>query len=284
MTSKSFGTLEIASAAYSIAIRKFFALAGCVLAPAIAIGVMLYFLLSAYLLELEGLLQTGSDRMAGRVLGIVAAGLLLIALFHSILTISVAELALGRSDRPWFKLRLRLPEWREFGAMLRLLAVVLAWTIVVSVIAALAQSVVSTLASSVMFSVAVQFAILIGIFLIVVRMGILNPWLVLTEKGPVLRRAFGLTSHRTGQLCALMLILLFPGFACLAAAELIRYVWSAVPVGQSSVTLLSAVMQFRPMVPEFVAMFMPAYLVSAVLVSVGGVKAGEALSAMHTPQ
>lgn len=89
--------------------------------PGLAGCAMLYLLLSSYCSQLLDYLGHPSDGVAGRVLGIVAMGLLIMLLLHAIVVAALAGLLLERKDAQPSFLGIRANAWHIYTANLRLL-------------------------------------------------------------------------------------------------------------------------------------------------------------------
>jgi hypothetical protein len=105
-------------------VLEFFAILKRALLPALAGGAALYFMLDGYFVELLDYLARPSDVMASRVLGIAAAGGLILLLLNAIIVASLTRLALRQTDQEQSFLGIGVAAWRVYTADLRLLLAV----------------------------------------------------------------------------------------------------------------------------------------------------------------
>lgn len=103
--------------------RKFLISLRRVAIPLLVGGFSLYFLLSLYLSQLSVYLNHPTGSVGSRVLGIAAAGVLVMLFLHSMIVSSVVEIVLGRqiSDRNF--LGIKSCQWGLYVANLKLLLV-----------------------------------------------------------------------------------------------------------------------------------------------------------------
>lgn len=91
------------------------------LVPAVAGGLVLYFLLNSYCVELLKYLLHPNDAMASRVLGIAAAGGLILLLLDAVVVAALTRLALGEKKPESSFLGIGVAAWRIYTANLQLL-------------------------------------------------------------------------------------------------------------------------------------------------------------------
>jgi len=91
------------------------------LLPVVAGGIVFYILLDGYCVELLHYLHHPNDVMASRVLGIVAAGGLILMLLNAVVVAALARLALREHGSERSFLGIGVTAWRIYTANLRLL-------------------------------------------------------------------------------------------------------------------------------------------------------------------
>jgi len=240
--------------------------------PVAGSWIVLYLSLSAYLDELENLLRTGNDHVAGLVLGAATLGFLVFLLFHSILRTSLAALALGRETyTPWLSLQFARREWRLYSANLR--GLVLNLPLVVAV----------EMAGNVLGAAFPQFAllwgalsvvaILLGLVAIEAMFFLLAPAVTILEKGQILRRSRRISNAAFGKLSVVVVIMLIPGILLENAGELVTRLAGYAQLNTTVSTLPEAVAAFRTILPELLALLVVPYVVTVALLTGAGMRA-----------
>lgn len=239
-----------------------------IILPIVSGWVILYFLLSAYLFELERYIREPSLRPATLVLGIAMAGILAALFLNAVAVIAVAELAMNGDDKKT-KLHLRIarPEWRFYAASLRVLLVT---AVLLGAYLEVSKAAV-TLGVGPVFLTFLRTGMAIVFFYIVLRLCFLMTPVTLAERGAILRRAWALSAVGHWRIMAIGGILALSGPLTEIAGELIVRSVGKAPVLSPGVTMAGVVAMFHGMLPVFLLIAAIAYAVGMVLFTVGSV-------------
>jgi hypothetical protein len=250
--------------ALSFSFRNAAAIAARIALPALAGWVVLYVSLFLYLKELAGYMSDPSDRIAGLVLGLAAAGLLVTLFLHSVIVAAVTALALGLEDGNWKYFHAAKREWRLYAANLRLLLVVGIWIGAVLAV----EFAAAKLSWPVHLRVALDVVMAGGLGVLAIRAWFLAaPVSVARTQGRILRRAWQLSASDAWRLAAIVAVLLLTGFAIEMAGEFVMRAGGMIPPFPSPGSLADYVAVFRKVLPGFLIAVGVAYVVGNTLLT-----------------
>lgn len=240
-----------------------------IVVPVVGGWLILYFLLSGYLFELDRYLRSPSLRPASMVLGIAMAGILITLFLNAIVVVAVAEFAMS-GGRESGKLRFRVarPEWRFYAASLRVLVVAAVLTGMYLGVSKAAMA----LGMGAAFGTLWHLVMGTAFFYVAVRLSFLMAPVTLAERGAILRRAWALSAVGHWRGMAVGAILALSGPLIEIVGELVLRLAGKVPVLHSGITMASAVAMFHGLLPVFLILAAIAYAAGTVLFTVGSVR------------
>lgn len=234
--------------------------------PGIALFVGGCFFLERYSLELARLIQTNSQRAAGRLLGLFVLGLVAFFLVHSVFSIAIGRIAVDDAASSTVVPKLERQEWRAFGANLRVLGLMSSWAALIFICAAIAvQFMIADVYSAWAYGTVVS---LLGALAIYARLGVLIPRTVLTRRGSVVRHNWSKLGGRSSGAALACLFLSVPSIAMLLIGEAVAGSLSESserPAG--TLTIASELHLFDGLIPVFAATMVLAYLMEVLLVT-----------------
>lgn len=234
--------------------------------PVVALFVGGCFFLERYSLELSRLIQTNSQRAAGRLLGLFVLGLVAFFLIHSALSIAIGRVVVGDAASSTVILKLERQEWRAFGANLRVLGLMSVWSALVFICSAVAvQFTIADVYSAWAYGTVVS---LLGALAIYARLGVLIPRTVLTRRGSVVRHNWSKLAGRSSGAALACLFLSVPSIAVLLIGEAVAgWLSGSSERLAGTLTIASELRLFEGLIPVFVATMVLAYLMEVLLVT-----------------
>lgn len=235
--------------------------------PALAGWAVLYASAYLYLSELRSYLGLPSDRSGSIILGLVAAGLLLLLLLHATLTSAVATLAMGRTEDGQSYFRAKRREWRLYAANLRvLLVIVFLVAAVIAVRLSLGDYDVALVAPL------SNLVIVVGVFVLLARCVFLAPPIVSVEgSGPIVRRAAFLSKGNFWRISMILVILSLPGFLIEVVGEKVLRAVGIFPSVAGPTTFNDVLVIYSHILPGILVLVAIAYLVNVLLVTIASV-------------
>lgn len=192
--------------------RHWLRLVGIAAFPLFLSAVVLCLALGGYLSELERFQGAPSPKTAGLALAELAAGIFAALFSFSTVVVSIAELLDGRAPaRPWYVVRVHRQQWRLYAAYLKFL-------VAIGVLFALVGA-AGMLASPYLPIWLPISAATAGAFSIYVRTAFLFPPLILSERGPIVRRAWHISRSDAWRIALIVFLLSLPGLAAEMASE-----------------------------------------------------------------
>lgn len=232
--------------------------------PTLAGGLALFGTLYLYFWEYEEYLLNPSEKTAGLVLGVAAAGLLLALFVHAVVSSSIASAVLGRADRGWKYFCVSHRVWRLYAAYLRILMVAVALAAIVEI----GLNAVNGLTAPPRLTLIGSGVILIGLAVLVVRVSFLaTPVAVARNDGPVVREAWRLSSGHSLRLAVLVVIVTALALTVEEAGELVIAQTSDVSVLYNRMPLPVAFANYRAFLPHVLIAAGIGYLVGVVLLT-----------------
>jgi len=254
-------------AALESVVRHAFLLCSAALLPIGLLMVGGFFLLENYAFELGHLVQTGSQKSAGRLLALFVLGLMFFFLVHSVLSIAIGRImrkeTRGLSET--FGFRLGRQEWRAFGANLRALTLMSIWGAAIFLCMAIAVQFALTdpynaLASGTLLC-------LLGALAIYIRIGILIPRTVLTRTGMVVRFNWSAFKGKSWNAGLAALLLSIPSLIVLFIGNGVATMSGPSDRLTSASSIVLALQIFERIIPAFVTTLALAYFVEVLLVT-----------------
>ena len=249
---------------FSFLFRNFAAIAVRIALPSLFGWLAFYVSLVLYLTELIRYLGNPSDRIAGLVLGLATAGLLVTLFLHSVIVASVTALALGLEDGGWKYFHVARREWRLYAANLRLLLVTVIWSAVVQAV----QFAAVRFSWPGFVDQILDLLMLGGMVLLTVRVWfLLAPVSVANNHGEILRRAWRLSSENLWHLAAIVFVLLLAGLVVEVAGEMVLRISGALPPFPITGSLANYAVVYRAILPYVLVVIGIAYIVGNVLLT-----------------
>lgn len=235
--------------------------------PALAGWCVLYASAYLYLSELRTYLGLPSDRSGSIILGLVAAGLLLLLMLHAMLTSAIATLAMGGTSEGQYYFRAKRREWRLYAANLRVLLVMIFFIAAIVGIRPFLDG-----PSAMAIALLSNVAIVVVIFILLVRCVFLAPPIVSAENsGPIVRRALFLSKGNALRISLILVVLNLPGFLIEIAGERILRAIGIFPPIAGQVTLGDILTIYSHILPGILALVALVYLVNVVPVTIASV-------------
>lgn len=240
------------------------AMAARIVLPAIAGWAVLLLSLSLYLAELERYLRAPSDRVASLVLGVASAGLLVALFAHTVIVATISSLALGRPQRFWPYFDCSRPARRLYAAYMRYGVI---WVAVMAVLSLLSVAVnrwlghgaIDYLGDVLSLAAAAVLAVRIGF-----PMGAIA---VAGDSGPIIRRAWALTSGNFWRLAAVVACFAIPAVVVELGCEWVIKAMGLAERYPYDGTFAQIVSAYRHVLPAILTGIGIAYLVGVTLLT-----------------
>jgi hypothetical protein len=230
--------------AFGVLVRRWGQLLRVAWVPLLLAAGVLYASLDGYLSELQTFGGAPDPRVAGIALGELAAGIFGSLVLFSMFAVSVTEIALGReASARSFGLRLRRQEWRLYAAYLKFSVGVIAFF---ALLCGAAIGNLRVVPAWLLVPVGV-----LGAYLLFVRTAFLFPPLIMSERGPMLRRAWALTASDAWRIAVVVLLLLLPGVAIEIAIEFALRLGGMAIAGHAFPSLATYAPETRRVLPGF---------------------------------
>ncbi len=202
--------LSAASFAYTFLGRRLAAVVRLCLIPFVAVAIVQYVSLRAYLSELMAFISSGDPRVASLALGALSAGLFITVFILAVAISAIANLALGDcAGGGWIQFRVRRQEWRLYAAYLRLLLLAAGYSAAVYLAAVFILPMAGFGPSET--GVMAALVLIAGFTMLFARIGFLIAPIVALSTGAVLRKALRNGGGDLARNSALILYLCVPG-------------------------------------------------------------------------
>lgn len=261
--------LETLKFATVFPIKNFRAVISRVALPALVGWAVFFASADLYISELRSYLGLPSDRSGSVILGLVAAGLLILLMLHAMLTSAVATLVMGTplEGQPYFRAKKR--EWRLYAANLRVLLAVICLVAVAVAMQLLLGSfdaaLISALANTLLFG---------GLFVLIVRCVFFAPAIVSIESsGPIVRRAMALSRGNFWRVSVIVLVLNLPGVLIENIGERLLRGVGVFPHATNYASLADILTVYSRILPGILALVSLAYLVNVTLMTIAAAAA-----------
>jgi hypothetical protein len=260
--------VQAASFAYGILLHRSDQVLRAVLLPITVAGLVLYCSLGFYLSELLSFLDSPDPRVASLALGTLAAGFFLCLFFYAMAAVGISDLVLRRPrGEIGLQFRAERQEWRVYAAYLRLLLVVSVIPVAVYLVSTCATFVPFIRADVVSWlATAAGAGALCWLF---ARVGFLVTSVVAGSEGAVLRRAYELSAQHLWRNCALIAILMLPGFAIQIAGEYALRAATGMPFAGGNLPLADSARLMGDTLGGFLAVASLSVAISIVLLTAG---------------
>lgn len=235
-----------------------------VLLPALAGAAGLYVSFVLYLRELERYIRSPSETTGYFVLVWVVVGFVAVLFAQTVIAAEVACRYLGCEDGGWPLFRLTRRVWRLFGGYLRFALVCAAYVGLILML----RFLIGELAAIPLLAPAAAVVLLGGLFVLIVRIGVLLvPVAVAEDEGPLLRRAWQLSRHSFWSLALMALTFAVVGLGLETAAEFVLRAIGVVPAIPSGLPLADLVVAYRAALLGTVVAVSLASLAASILVT-----------------
>ena len=239
-----------------------------ILISSLAGGLIFYWSLYLYLVELEMYLTHPTEQVASVVLGVATAGLLMTLYAHAVTATAIASLALGCEEHGWKYFAVSRRTWRVYAAHLRFL---LAGAVFLAIMKLAATGFAALGVDVILIK---DIAIAAGLFLLAAGAGFLiTPVAVAHDKGQVVRQSWKLSQRDFARIAVIVLAVLLIGFLVESTGEMIIRATGQVPPMAVHRTLADAVASFRSMLPLIMVAIGVAYVIGFVLLTAAAASA-----------
>ena len=214
--------------------------------PLLFAAAILYVSLNGYLSELERFQGAPNSKIASVALAELAAGIFAALFFNTMVVVAIVDILGGRESRwRWVHFRAERQEWRLYAAYLKFSVGVVA---IFAILGGVSFVDVTLIPLWLFMPLGITAA-----YAVYVRSAFLFPPLTMSERGPIVRRAWYLSAPDGWRIAVIVLVLSVPGaFAEMASEFLLRLTGTVVSV--SPVTSLAGYAPgMRHMLPAFLA-------------------------------
>jgi hypothetical protein len=214
---KTIPILPTVQAAYRFVFAHLGAIIGLIWLPMVLVTVMGFFVEQRYYAALADAFASDSFAMLGPATLSMFFYFVAMLLLYAVMFVPLVQLALGqRKDSPLVHFAFGALEWRLFRALIGLMAFLLFPALILAALANLLQS--STMAAPVGIGLVLGAA---GIVYVALRFVFLMPSVAVSEEGPVLPRAWHLSSGNFWRILAILLCTTGPLAILVALAQLL---------------------------------------------------------------